>query len=509
MRRLNALLFLLLASTWLAGCASSALDMAPDRPDRPWMPATSHDGEIIAGEQGTTASSSGYILPSNPALATVSQPPPIDNAKIYTLPELIDLAESSNATTRIAWNDARKVALAAGIAESAFLPRLSATVVGASDSSTSHASAAGLGAGANNQASGTISAVSAQWLLFDFGERAAVVDAAKQASVISNIAFTSAHQQIIYDVTIAFYGHVAARSRAATASQSLKNAQAVQTAAEDRQAHGIGTAMEVAQARQATAQARLAVVQTTGSIQNAYLGLVSAIGISPLTKIRIADLSGRKLSPAMALPVENIISTSLARRPDVLGAYAAQKASLGNERAAVAEFMPKVFVSATGSYNANNLSSTLLPSVGPQAPTISVNGNRLGGAVFAGVTVPLYDGGTRDAALQQAHADVDNADLRLKKVREEAVRQIAVADNALRTSLSTYDAAQALASAGQTTFDAALAAYRSGVGSITDLTIAESQLLQARDACSDSYSTALSAAATLALSTGALGGAPQ
>ena len=62
--------------------------------------------------------------------------------------------------------------------------------------------------------------------------------------------------------------------------------------------------------------------------------------------------------------------------------------------------------------------------------------------------------------------------------------------------------------AAQTTFDAALAAYRSGVGSITDLTLAETQLLLAKNASADAYSTALSAAATLALATGALGQAP-
>jgi hypothetical protein len=32
--------------------------------------------------------------------------------------------------------------------------------------------------------------------LFDFGERAALVDAAKQASVVSNIAFTAAHRHV-------------------------------------------------------------------------------------------------------------------------------------------------------------------------------------------------------------------------------------------------------------------------------------------------------------------------
>ena len=129
--------------------------------------------------------------------------------------------------------------------------------------------------------------------------------------------------------------------------------------------------------------------------------------------------------------------------------------------------------------------------------------------LFRSVTVPIYDGGTRDAQLQQARADVDSADAQLTHVREEAARQIVLADNALRTSLSAYSASQSLTTAAQTTFDAALASYRRGVGSITDLNLAETQLLQAKNASSDAYSTALAAAATLALSTGALGSAPH
>jgi outer membrane protein len=66
----------------------------------------------------------------------------------------------------------------------------------------------------------------------------------------------------------------------------------------------------------------------------------------------------------------------------------------------------------------------------------------------------------------------------------------------------------ALTAAAQTTFNSSLAAYRNGVGSTSDVTIAERQLLAAKNAATDAYSTALSAAATLALAAGALGKAP-
>ena len=498
-----------LSLVWLAGCATSALDMAPERPDRPWVPATAESGEIIAGEPQGRPTAEGYVLPANPVLGKIPSPPSVDTTRIYSLSELIDLAESSNPATRIAWNDARRAALAAGIAESAFLPNITATAIGGYQGSSGRQTALGTGFSSNPSLDGTVSALSVQWLLFDFGERAAVVDAAKQGSVISNITFTATHQQLIYSVAVAFYNHTAAQARLHTTTQSLKNAQEVQAAAEDRYKHGLGTVTEVAQARQGTAQANLAVVQATGGAQDAYLALITAMGISPLTKIKIADASGRKLSPSTAAPVESIISEALARRPDMQSAYAAQKASLANVRAAQAEFLPKLFLSANGTYTTGNLNVTSLPSGGQQPPTVNISGNHLGGSIFAGVTIPLYDGGTRDAQLAQARAEADSADARLTQVREDAVRQIVLADSALRTSLSAYAASQTLEAAAQTTFDSALAAYRNGVGSITDLTLAETQLLQAKNASTDAYSTALSAAATLALSTGALGAAPE
>jgi outer membrane protein len=509
MHPLKRAVALIACAGWLPGCATWAVDMAPDRPDRPWTPAVTPTGEIVPGENDPTRRVSGYILPANAELADLPPPFAIDHRRAHSLPELIDIAERNNPLTRTAWNDARRVALAAGIAESFYLPRITATAVGAYLTNDGNVSAPGVSASTETTAQGVISVASLQWLLFDFGERPAIVEAAKQASVASNIAFTAAHQQVIYDVSVAFYAYAAARARAATAAQSLTNAQSVEAAARDRYKNSIGTVVEVAQATQATAQAKLAVVQATGAAQDAYVTLISALGISPLTKIRVKDVSRRGLSPAMSASVEKIIATALARRPDVLSAYALQQASLAKVRAAEAEFFPKVFLSANRAYNAGNLNITAIPSIGDQAATVNLSGSHNSSTVLLGATVPLYDAGLRAATLMQAQADADNAEAMLTRRRNDAVRQIVLSDNAVRTSLSAYSASEALASAAQTTFDAALAAYRNGVGSITDATIAQSQLLQARNASTDAYSTALSAAASLALSTGALGSAPR
>jgi outer membrane protein TolC len=289
----------------------------------------------------------------------------------------------------------------------------------------------------------------------------------------------------------------------------LKDAEEVQRSTEHRYDRGVGTIVEVAQARQVTAQAKLAKVHADATTEDTYLSLISAMGIVPLAKIEIAPLSRRELRSDLVPPIDDVVSAALSRRPDVLGADAARKASLASLRAAQAEFFPKLFLSATGTYTEGDLRVTTLPAVGEGLSTVNVTGHRFGTTVLLGVNVPLFDGGLRLARLDQARSKVDHAEATLAGVRNSAIREIVKAGNAVKTSLVAFEAAESLATAAQTTFDAAHGAYRNSVGSITAVTIAETQLLQAKDAATDAYSAALSAAATLALSAGALGAAPR
>jgi outer membrane protein len=222
--------------------------MAPYRPDAPWIPATGPDGEIIAGQRGPSnqPNDGRYVLPANRELAEI--PPPVIDLERhgpYSLPELIDIAESTSPVTRNAWNDARDAALAAGIAKSTYLPLISAGIVQgwqrshidfsnrnqvstlggtlpALPISTTSTTPLSPDNDVNVTGEGDIEVLSIQWLLFDFGKRAALVQVAKQESAVFNIAFTAAHQQVIYNVSLAFYAHAAARAHLATAMEFPK-----------------------------------------------------------------------------------------------------------------------------------------------------------------------------------------------------------------------------------------------------------------------------------------------
>src|SRR5580698_8900490 len=83
---------------------------APTTPDVPWFP----DSRLL--ERHTTAISPHEAL--------------IDGGHVYSLGELIDIAESNSPTTRAAWNRAKVAGASVGIAKSELYPTIIATAAG-------------------------------------------------------------------------------------------------------------------------------------------------------------------------------------------------------------------------------------------------------------------------------------------------------------------------------------------------------------------------------------------
>ena len=112
----------------LAGCASSALILAPEAPDVPFRPelaSPSRDPAVISsGDKAISSGAHDYGLPPIADLPRPTDGPRIDVAHTYTLAELIDLAQTSNPETRVAWERARQAALAVGIVKALYQARL-------------------------------------------------------------------------------------------------------------------------------------------------------------------------------------------------------------------------------------------------------------------------------------------------------------------------------------------------------------------------------------------------
>lgn len=151
--------FIVLAiSAMLSGCASETLKRALIKPDKPWQPKS----EETTTSTSTTGSSGITVEFSVPALPEASILPPvpdISSKRSYNLPELIDIAQLENPETRIAWNQARQAALE-------LLPgdhRI------------------------DTELNGIAPVLALEWLIFDFGQRKALVEGAKHLSFAANV----------------------------------------------------------------------------------------------------------------------------------------------------------------------------------------------------------------------------------------------------------------------------------------------------------------------------------
>jgi outer membrane protein len=521
----------LLLGAGLVGCASASLVLAPEAPDVPFKPASAAvpDGEVGPSSlpPATRSGARDFGLPPMEDLPLVPPPLALDPTHTYSLAELIDLAQINNPETRVAWEHARQAALAVGIVKALYLPVLSATAVSGAQHNSGSTQGALSSLAVNNDLNGTVGSVALAWLIFDFGQRDALKRAATDLSFASNVAFNGMHQKIIYDVSRAFYDYSSARQRVAIAAQSKTESAHLLDAAQDRLKHGIGTTVETAQAEQFLAQAAFNLVQARGAERDSYHSLLAAVGISPVATLRIEDVSGRLLPANSMVPVEHMIAEAIARRPDIQASYATARASRATIAAAEAEFLPKVFVTASDTYATGSLNITSLPSIpslgsistslpslpAPTPTTVSIpNSSGLGNVslnqndatVLAGVSVPLFDGGVRDARVREARSRTEATESTVLHLEQTAATEIVAADDALRSSLEANRAATVLVSASLTAYDAALAAYKSGAGTLTAALEAERALLSARLAKAQAHGTAQIAAASLAFSTGRL-----
>lgn len=464
----------------LTSCATDRLDLAPASPSSPWVPNAS--SAINTG--------GGFSAPANPLAAELPPPPSMKAEHVYQLPELIDIAQRQNQDTRIAWQQARQAALAVGMVEATFLPMISASVIGGYQSTrTPLPYQVGNQQDLDTTAHAVVPALALQWLIFDFGQRSALQDAAKHTSYAANVTFNGLHQKLIYDVTRSYFQYGAAVSRSKIAQDTLHNSQIILDAAQARRNRGIATAVEVAQAQQLVAQAQLNRVVSQGTERASWQALLGAMGISPSSQFNVALTEDNTLPEMASSPTQSMIKLALSQRPDVLASYAAMQAARSGIKAVEADFLPKMYLAGVVAGGNGRFDVQGLPSMGSQTSSSSI---------LLGISVPLYDGGIRATRVKEAESRAAAASEGFKKTQELAVREIIVAADMLRSALESNKAALNLVKTTFITYDAALESYRNGIGTITVASEAATGLLNAQQTSTDAHAAALIAASNLA-----------
>src|SRR5262249_12310043 len=244
---------LLAGSALLCGCNDTS-SLAPPSPDTPWQ------FQVPEGTPTAPSSASAkprqFTVPTNTAVKLPSSAD-IDPRHVYSLVELIDIAQRRNPATRVAWEQARQAAIGVGIARAAYLPEVTASVIAGYEHAVAPFPSNLVPQGfITFNAREVYPQLTIKYLLLDFGGRAAANEAASQLSIASNAAFTTVHQQLIFNVARAYFVLNGTAAAIRSAQQALADARMVQSSAEALLSRGLGTVVNVQLARHGTAQAQ-------------------------------------------------------------------------------------------------------------------------------------------------------------------------------------------------------------------------------------------------------------
>jgi outer membrane protein len=468
----------------LGGCtARQPFDISPPSPDRPWKAPD---------------------LPRySAALAETEHPPageakavPIDRDKQYELSELIDIAQRSNPETRVAWERARQAAVAVGLAEGTYYPVIAAVATAAVAHVPLPIPTTVVPGGiftADTQF--VIPALSLEWLLFDFGRRRAVVDAAQALAMEANVSFNAKHQQIVFEVTRNFYSLTAVRGKVAAARAALDSARSLEEAATMRKQHEVATLPEVLQAQEETARAAYELQDALAAEHDARMALLESIGIRPGAPIEVADVSQQPLPPTLEESVDQAIDRALMQRPDLIARLAAVRAKEAEVRKGRADYWPKFAIRSAVAGNIGQLKvdNSAYQSV---ADLQYDAGFRL--------EWTLFDGFERRNKVHLAESQQHEAEDELEHAKDAAVREVWKAYNDTKVALAKQQAAAALLTASEKAWEATLDSYKHELATFPDVRESQRDLARARTLDQSARAEVLTKAAAFAFSTGDL-----
>jgi outer membrane protein TolC len=206
--------------------------------------------------------------------------------KVYTLPDLVDVAEQNNPETRVAWENAKARAADLGVSEATLYPTLAAVALADTNRSQLFFSPEYF-----RQTSGTFSPVLVlNYVIFDFGRRLQEVAISRSNLLAADFLFNDTHRKIIFQVMTAYYRVLNSKGQEDAQEANLKNAQTVQDAAEARLHEGLATLPDVLEARSAAAQADYDLQAAIGATEIAHGDLATALGVSPTSKFQIESI---------------------------------------------------------------------------------------------------------------------------------------------------------------------------------------------------------------------------
>ena len=408
--------------------------------------------------------------PGRAATAPGSDPCRVDGRKTakWGLVDVIEQALCHNPQTRQAWANARLQASQLGMAESAYLPSVSLTVPLSYSKNTA-------GGGFNNNIpvpgstdNRTLNArfapmLSVNYLLLDFGGRAARVELARQTLEAANWTHAATLQTVLFSAIQAYYQFFAANAALEAADATEKSAKGALDVAAYRYEIGAAALGDKLQAQTAHAQAKVTHRTSAGNARVALGTLANVMGLKPSDNMQFEppSLSGPNLDREK--DVQALIELAKSSRPDLAAAEAQIKASEANILSAHANSLPTLSLIGNYTYY-ESLGVASIPSwmVGVQ------------------VSMPLFTGFNNTYQIKSAEEQVEIQSANRDKLEQSVDLDVWRVYYTLEATKENLRNTEELLNSALKSEEVALGRYREGVGNIVELLNTVSNLANAR-----------------------------
>jgi len=275
-------------------------------------------------------------------------------------------------------------------------------------------------------------AIALNQTLYDGGKREAANAQARRQVDIAQYNRSDVRQQIIYNVTQAFYNLLAAEDLVKVAQAQVQRFQQTVDLTQAQIDVGTSAAKDIYQAKADLATAQITLLQDQNSVQTASTALKNAIGVETNATLNPAPLaSGSELPPLPAnmeeLTLDDYVKQAYDSRPDLRE----QAAAVQSSEAAV----------KTARINAGFSLNTTYALTYQATNDVGYRG--LDSQLILSGTYPLFDAGSARGALRVAEAQRDAAKNQLEQTRQNVRRDVEVAVANRASALQATALAQA------------------------------------------------------------------
>ncbi len=258
------------------------------------------------------------------------------------LVQLTDLALLLNPETRQAWAAARAEAMGVGVEAADQLPQIGLLLNFNRLQTASQTS--GNQVPAQNRFGPNLAL---SWVLFDFGQRAAEVDAQRYRLLAANLAQNRALQGVAFQVEQAYYRVLGFEALVKATREQLHSFETGLDATRRRRESGLATIGDVYRAETAAGQARLLVQRTEGELRKSRGALNSAVGLPVNFPLQLRPWDDRPPVREISQSVDNLLDRIKMERPDLVAAEARARGARATAKAAAAAGKPSIEVAGT------------------------------------------------------------------------------------------------------------------------------------------------------------------